>query len=769
MSRPICLALLVLSLTQGLFADTDTLRLIDVGTAGYYKNGCWTPIHLEASRSLEGCLLEIETVDSDGVTTTYRKEYDETIYKDTLYVKPGRAAAPLKLRLYQNPGRENPEEYLLKPDIPFGRMKSVSEQEPFRLTQPVPTERPIFLIVGNDNIALQDAVAQLLLPENRRPVLVKIDSLAQLPDRIEGFEAFNMIVLTTTEPKAYEGVTRESPQLRALEHWLLFGGHVFFIAGSEAEPLVRNGGILESFLPGQFDKMTDLRQGEIIELFTGSKRPLVMTGSEEMPFLRMPHFTDTEGVTVQNDGDLAIVVRSPRGFGRLTYLGGDLSRAPLLDWRDRDRLVSKVLGWDNQMTRGASIQPVTLMHLGYSDLSGQLRSALDRFDGVSVLPFSLILILMTVYVLAVAPLDWFVVHRILKKPILTWYTFPAWVLLFSLLAYFLGTRNRLEKPTVNSISLHDIDAASGSARECDWHTLYSPIDARYDVTSKQSLEKNRALRVISSRFSWLGLSGSGLGGMNPKTYTPGLWDEPYALNPTERPVERVPVAVRSTKSFFAQRLYRPVSSSEQQLSGTPVKQVALKEEQGIPVGSLLLEMDLDNVQLAFDRWIIDVGTIRKGEPLSIGTHNPRRELKEVLYQAGQEEETPGQPTQFLSYRMQSHDPLYILKAMTLFGAVGGYDAIGLNHAYQSLLDLSGLLKTDRVILVGTTKIVEPENDFHVHGKTSSKPPAAGHATRIVRILLPIALEQRVRAEEIQRGILDEKDKKIEEHFVEPIR
>ncbi len=200
------------------------------------------------------------------------------------------------------------------------------------------------------------------------------------------------------------------------------------------------------------------------EIFINSKRAIFMNGTEEAPFLRVPGFTEPRGLTCVKDGDLPLVLRCAHGLGSLIYFGGDLSEKPLRNWRDRTRLVRKVMQWDARS--GQAIQRGgALIQLGYNDMSGQIRSALDKFDGVWILPFSLILIVLVVYWLVIGPLDWLIVHKVLKRPFLTWATFPLWIVLFSVLCVaWLSAPGRPNKVILNELDIVDYDTETQSVR-----------------------------------------------------------------------------------------------------------------------------------------------------------------------------------------------------------------------------------------------------------------------------------------------------------------
>jgi hypothetical protein len=80
-----------------------------------------------------------------------------------------------------------------------------------------------------------------------------------------------------------------------------------------------------------------------------------------------------------------MVVRAPFGFGQVIFVAFDLDQEPFAGWEGRPRFVQRLLQQslvraDISETAASSRQ---LVQFGYKDMSGQLRSALDQFPGVT--------------------------------------------------------------------------------------------------------------------------------------------------------------------------------------------------------------------------------------------------------------------------------------------------------------------------------------------------------------------------------------------------
>ena len=664
----------LLCLFCGLFAESvagvaehpSALTSVRIGFENHYKNGLWTPIVIEFQDAVsDEQKLAIRSTDSDGTPITYH--YTVSGERTTVLAKLGRKDAPIRISL--NDG----------------------EFQTFDVPPPVNAERPIYLIIGNEDIGLQAAVAELMLREDRRPLLVKLHSLDDLPNQWFGYEAVEMIVLTTTEPQLFEGLTANSPQIRTLNDWVQLGGKMLLCVGKDAGQFLEpDDGFLRLFLPGEFDGMTELRSGALFERFVNSHRQIFMNGTEEAPFMRMPRLIEPHGIVFVRDGDLPLIVRAAHGLGTIIYFGGDLSGRPLGTWRDRTTLVRNIMQWNTERRGAVDPRAGAMLQLGYNDISGQIRSALDQFEGVRVIPFSVILIILTGYWLVIGLFDWFFVHKVLRKPILTWVTFPLWIVLFSLLTYTLAASGR---PSAgegsaflqNTLTLYDADVESGVYRTSVWYGVYSPIDQHY---SEMFVDKS------VGHFSWHGLPGSGLGGMAPKTVSPPVW-QTGSNQRSEVEITDVPIQTRSTKSFFGQYHGGVLDNSNRLVA-------RLSDVEGIPIGTLEVPDDfafsLTNCILVYGRWALELGELRSGKTINLTRTTPRRDMRDLLIPPKTLEDT--RLRGMATYNPQSTELEYIVRVMSLHRALGGYESTGLHHAYQSSLDMSELLTADRILLLG---------------------------------------------------------------------
>ena len=86
------------------------------------------------------------------------------------------------------------------------------------------------------------------------------------------------------------------------------------------------------------------------------------------------------------------------------------------------------------------------------------------------------------YLLILGPGDYWLVHKVLRRPQAAWITFPILVVATSVGAYALaGWSKGAGRPRVNQVQLVDFDLTGGRTRGTYWSALYSPDSRRFDL------------------------------------------------------------------------------------------------------------------------------------------------------------------------------------------------------------------------------------------------------------------------------------------------
>ena len=226
--------------------------------------------------------------------------------------------------------------------------------------------------------------------------------------------------------------------------------------------------------------MVSLRQTAALEAYCGSPMAALQTGAGEKP-LGVPRLAGIKGTIEAREADLPLVIRTARGFGQIVFLAADLDAPPLAQWSDGPLLAARLL--DLPVSGSGEVEELSAgTRFGYNDMAGQLRTALDQFAGVRLVPFWVVASLVVVYILLIGPADYFFLRKVVGRMQWTWLTFSALVLVFSLAACTLAYWLKGNRLGVNQINLVDVDAASGLVRGTSWMNIFSPRTESFDLS-----------------------------------------------------------------------------------------------------------------------------------------------------------------------------------------------------------------------------------------------------------------------------------------------
>lgn len=658
---------------------------LEVGIAGAYKPGVWAPvlIRLRAADPVEGQLAVI-VPDSEGIATRVATPPDRPVAltagqeaEVTLYTRFGRRKSELAIEFA---GPQGSWRWSFSAGIQAGFSPAVA------------SHRELVVTVGVDAAPLQDAT-ELLQRSTDRFAVATVPHAARLPQRWYGYEAVDSVVLNFSRPEALAGLDTQSPQVIALREWVRLGGRLLIAAGRHTEAALAQAPWLAEFLPGRFERMTSLRQGAALENYVGGAAALPRLAPGDRLDLRVPYFVDVVGQVEAHEANLPLVVRRSYGFGQIVVAAVEMDDPTLRAWRDRGLFVRRLLGMDE----ASSLLPretTAVLHYGFDDLAGQLRSALDQFPEVPLVSFSLVMGLLVVYLALVGPADYFFLRKLVGRMGFTWLTFPLVVCAFCVGTFVLVHRLKGYQVRVNQVDLIDWEAESGLVRGTTWATVFSPATERYDLGIEAWKSGGAQATALAS---WFGLPGDGLGGMDPKTSAPAAWKQGYAFSPELDRLRGLPIAAWATRSLTA----RWTAHAE------PPLEVRLREEEHILIGTVVNHSAaaLENVLVCHRGWVYEVGRLEAGARAQLDRTSPRRELRTFL--TGQRyviKEGRHLPT---PYDRASSDLGYIMRAMMFHRAAGGRQYTGLHHRYQGFVDASDLLQAGSVVVVAEGALQSP--------------------------------------------------------------
>ncbi len=699
-------------------SDDTAIEIVDmaVGFEGHVLLGQWTPVRVELSQTISSpWQLEVATLDGDAVPIRYLTSQaapDRPTQSLQGLIRVGRASG-LRVQVFDaTPSVRRPL---------AERSWTLSEFN--RNHRYLPSTSFFALAVGTDQ--LPTSPGELAGPESNEDAHFVVTQPRELPSHWLGYESVRVIFLSTQNVEQLSQIT--TAQREAMLQWIRMGGRIFISSGRQAAAIFGEGGALAELAPGQFDLVESTRDTGAIEIFVNSNDPLVTSGG---PSLAYAVFAENlPNVPLRIEGHPVLTHRLFE-FGLVSFLALDVADEPLRSWPGRGKLISRAMmhaPTSESDTVDARSGRVT--HMGYEDFTGQLRSAMDRFNNVAFVTFTSVAILIGIFVLAVAPGDYLFLQRFVKRMEWTWLTFLFVAAAFCVLAMLAVNWAKSDSLEVNQVEVIDVDASSSLVRGTLWAQLYSPRTETYDV---QMAEANRAIGAIQQPVMvWQGLPGSGLGGMQFRADL-GLYRRDYECRMVfdsgqleSTMLWKVPLQSASSKSLLGRwtgQLDRPAASQLRQNPNTDAVLGTFTNP---------LPVSLTNCVLLYGGWayVLD-RTLEANETIDVESELREKTIRGFYtrrrQQSGDDDvNAPWDPADTSVSR--------IVNAMMFYQAIGGERYTKLTHAYQSYLDLSGHLQLGRAVMVGQR--FDVAMDLEINGQ-----PANDHYDKtftFVRVVFPV--------------------------------
>ena len=722
-----------------------------------FKLGAWTPVRvqLRAGNERFSGWMEVVVPDDDGTPTAFRQVVDvaaNSSARFTTYARPGTVDPEFTVRLLDEHGRRR------APDFNGAAMAKLDPIRPDEMLL-LALGRPqgVDLIPGLPSFS-PDPNANNTMGRNMAIGMAvgRIESGGEdaLPGRWYGYDAAEALVLDTNDREIMSKLNASGGQ--AVRDWVKRGGHLVVAIGSDWSR------VRDSFLLDQADPMLPALPtgqervsefGASIESFAGAARPFSdQAGAGAKPILvtKLEEVEARGGKVLSESGSVPLIVRGPHGFGRVTVLAFDVDQKPFADWPDRALFWVKAL--DLRGRAGDPNAPGTLVvgggrrfyQSGVSDLSSQLRRALEQFSDVKLIPFGWVAFFIFLYILLIGPGDYLFLKRVLKRMELTWITFPIIVVTVSLLAYYAAYLVKGKELRVNKVDVVDIDQTTRQpqARGTAWANLFSPQNRDYGVAMlPQPLDKDGPAGMLASPndskeanvhmrssaevlATWFGVPEAGFGGMGNNGRL-SLSSGGYAYQPDSGAewLDGVRVPIWSTKCLTA-RWFGPVAP----LVESDLKPVGSDRVAGTIVNRQTIP--LKDALLVFGKQIYQLGDLAPGQTVQV-------ELKPDRSLAGYLKSLSGsiistQPYMTDEFKIDRANLLLTLMFHdSMTAASGNNGEMALASVPLHYLDLTGQLALDRPMLVA--KYDRPPTRLLLENAPS--PPKVAQ-TSIVRVILP---------------------------------
>ena len=713
-----------------------------VGLDNSTRVGEWTPITVgfqSGTADSKGAIVEVVTVDPQGYPVTVSKPANEEM---PVFVQFGRLETSLEVRLVDKNGNAlATDRFTTAPD---------ENGEPDFVVQRYSVPR--WLVAGK-----LPAVDEVSRTNSSDSPLARVHitrrAAKNIPSDSLALASYDAILLSGAF-----GLTTE--QAEAIDTWVKRGGQLVCFFGDkdrvksfQASPLhgwferieilpkrVSDLSGVESFVQAGLD------DGESAPLFIGARR--VAVASVNLP-----------GSVTLDKGGLSgsVLTETAHGFGRVTFAGFDMDRRPLSLWGEKGsgqfllKLTGAVEEVEQSSRRGSRVS-----RSGVTDLATQFREANEYLPGQRDRSTLFVLGLVLLYLLIIGPADYFLVHRVLKKPQLTWLTFPAIVVVGALLARSAAQSANGTELRVTVADIVDIDATnpeSSFVRESAWCSIFSPENARYRValhSTGKVLRAKGAEPPASAKFKlgWFGMPEENYGGMY-RSAGVELGNPGYQLSKSGNGVDNLPIPVWSNRSLRAET-FRHVK-----------RQFVVSDLKRSRTGGQLSSDSqfTHNLPVPIEDWLIVYGS-RAYFPRDRNSENSPIRPREIWKPATQtctsqdlasylngtsyrqvEEKTSTMTHSRVQTTLTDYDPqdrnlAGVLTMISFHKRSGGWGYTGLKNAALRQMELSQHLLLNRAVLIGRVRL--PGSKLEVDGK----PVEAERHDSLVRILMPVQATER---------------------------
>ncbi|MBL8890766.1 MAG: hypothetical protein JNL67_12375 [Planctomycetaceae bacterium] len=694
---------------------------VEIGVEGHVRLGCWAEMRIKCEPAPEGSEVLIRAMDSDGNAVDYRwpltridlSAGDGTCVYLGLF-RIGRRDQPIEVTV-RDPSGAVWAGVTISPDDSGLRVHSANDRLWLYLGPELELRRSLGW-VEND-------------PQAGAYRLLHLKRADALPMTVWGWDSFERFV-GCSDGQVWPQELQDG-QRTALGHWLFSGGRVSLALRASWESLFGANGTFRDWLNGQTAQPSSTTDSSQIELFVTSRTQLIQDPKKQsLAFIGFDTKIDQANLAV---GGKPVLIRNVCGLGQLDLLGFNPQDELFEKWPSLGALLTKWLDY----RKPEAVRLATTY--GYSDVTGRLRSALEQFSRVQVISFTAVALIILGFV-ALLVADYFFLKHLLREMKWAWITLPICCVSACIATYFLYRYAKPDKYQLNQVELIDIDGTGGLRRSSGtestlaqptasatgrvWASLYSPGTDIVDlnVGGVRSL----SLTLTESNLGWLGLPGTGLGGMESANRLSGLsgtyeisgrWESTSASGrPTlQTHIAGMPLHVASSRvvtgswsaNFPALKSELRRQAGRDRLSGTFTNP---------------LPFELKDCLIVYGSW-----GYRLNRPLAAG--------ETIDLAPGSNQAKPESFEDWLRRPNPNVDDLYRnLELLMFYEQAGGVSQSRLLPGYQNRIDLSHVSRSDRAVLIGRHEGYFTE--LQLDGQPFTEEQRDRHATTF-RIIFPV--------------------------------
>lgn len=725
---------------------------IQVGFGGLYKVGRWVPVTLNVTTDKALDLqFTIAALSPDGNPTEVPSQVFPCAQPGSYHLqslfKAGLLDCPLKIRL-----RDAKSQALLQ-ELSYTPQSAHNQFTGIGLKQSVELWATLGTIPGYEPVPTEDLQAS---NPHRDQYTIQISDQEQLPDTAYGYNTLDTLIVNGDYSVG-------DAKNQAIRNWVASGGHLVISVGGDHADYEKSE--FAKWIPVRIVGTSRVRELSSLELYAAVRSRIRGVASAAQIEIET-------GEVLATSLDGPLLVRVPYGLGVVTFLALDLKTSPLVNWDGLENLCPKLAQRRNQ-SAAASQKNAELgkriSQTGISELETQMFHSQQNFLQVQRSSHWWVMGLILIYLLIIGPLDYLVVHRLLKKPHITWFTFPTMVLLAAGWGIMAARQNNGDRLHSTQLNLVDYDSTTGQLRGRFYLNLYSPETRRYKVNvSTQMPIATTSADSFPTHLCWNGLPESTFAGMY-RSAEGTITSPAYQFAADSSAIENLPILKWGTKSLRGDWSQQHPELLASQLTGNDLGQLS---------GSLTHHFSgpLKEWVLAYGNRIylpivnpqqLEASDIPANQPWQINRPDvDSRNIKGYLTGSvsrrisAQGANAGNVVTEQTEYNAFSKNAYEILKILTYHESAGGFGYTGLSNIAAEQLDLTEQLRLGRAVLFA--RLRTPLSQVQLDDEALPR----NHQDTYLRVVIPVK-----RSTDIQYELpsLDEEDQKKKTNAEPPIQ
>ena len=727
-------------------AEVTVSRLI-VGVGGGGRVGSWVPVRVTASGLASSSPVRLVVTASDAkgddcvnVVASGTADSTGAIQLEGVF-PPGRLDGTVLVEL-RNEKDEivwNHPLTLAADSMSIGAANAETADRTLPTTLQLVRHVPLTVMTVGQTSGLTELTSIYEARDATRGTLAHFfaSSFDDLPETRRGYDSFDVIVMNS----AYD---LNEAQALAVQGWVMAGGQLIVSGGDSLPEMLSSptGPWLKSLFGIQDNVIRSQDLSALQNFVIGANQ--LQTNRKDVSIIRV---SSKQSAAIVDSINGPIISRNTAGVGVVTLVSADMNQEPIRSWLSLPQLYEMLLfGRLSANAEEQFSQRQMISSTGVTDLATQLAAVSDAIPPGERWTSWHAMLLMVIFLAMIGPLDYLLVVKLLRRPRMTWFTFPAMIVLACGLTWWKSDSGR---PQEVARAVHLLDVGQTDSRQIvhirSWSSL-STKDSRFARVSPNRLEflTGLTLQPLDKSLSWHGRAedvfgglyrpgGAGLGKVSSRRVDgeaaafeniplladgsqsfvaefvddadgPGVFDSKLRTGPggllEGSIVHRLNAPIRNWIIAFGSRIYLPMKTFDEAATEIPPNTEWTRESSKVKISEIR-------------DFLKGVRAVERIGPKQMGSDSNMTQVQ-----------TP--------YDSNGTDPQDILTMISLFQIAGGESYVKLSNNSLRRDELSDSISLNTAMLIGVIDL--PLTELVV----DEKPVPATKSQTVVRFMLPVS-------------------------------